>query len=173
VPRYVALLRGINVGGKNKVPMAELRALVDSLGLREVSTFIQSGNVLFTAVKAVAPETLEAIIERELGVRSTVVLRTARQLDAVIAANPFTEVDLSTLHVGFMAEQPPAAAMKRIEAARYAPEAMAHRGRELYLHLPSGMGRAKLPAYLDRTVRIPTTYRNWNTVMKLAELATA
>ncbi len=173
MPRYVALLRGINVGGKNKVPMADLRALVESLGLREVSSFIQSGNVIFTAPKAVAPATLEAAVERELGVRSAVVLRTTRELDAVIAANPFAGVDVSTLHVGFMADKPPTATMRQLEAERYAPEAMAHRGRELYLHLPNGMGRAKLPAYLDRAVRIPTTYRNWNTVLKLAELAVA
>jgi uncharacterized protein (DUF1697 family) len=171
VPRYVALLRGVNVGGKNTVPMAELRALFDSLGHTEVSTFIQSGNVVFTSRVPVEPESLEKSIAKHFGIKPAVVLRTASELEKVVKANPFAGVDPSKLHVGFMTQKPAAAAVKALDAVRYAPEEFVIRGREVYLHLPSGMGRAKLPGYLDRQLKLPTTVRNWNTVTELLGLA--
>ena len=166
------MLRGVNVGGKNKVAMSELRALVESLGHRDVSTFIQSGNVLFTTSKKITATTLERAIDKELGVDITVVLRTASELETVVKANPFKDVDLSKLHVGFMANKPAASAVAKLDADQFAPEAFVVQRRELYLHLPNGMGRTKLPAYLDRRLKVPTTIRTWKTVTKLLELAT-
>lgn len=171
MPRYVGLLRGINVGGKNKVPMTELRALFESLGHTEVSTFIQSGNVLFTTGKSVTPKRLEIAIANRFGIDTTVVLRTPHELERVVEANPFTGVDPSQLHVGFMAQKPLAAAVAKLDAERFRPEEFAIGGCELYLHLPNGMGRTKLPGYLDRQLKIPTTVRTWNTVTKLLALA--
>ena len=170
--RYVGLLRGVNVGGKNKMAMTELRALVESLGHTEVSTFIQSGNVIFTARRTVTSKSLEAAIEKQFGIDITVVLRTAPELEKVVKANPFPDVDRSKLHVGFMAKKPTPAAVAKLDPDEYAPEQFAIHGAELYLHLPNGMGRTKLPAYIDRRVKVPTTIRTWNTVTKLLELAT-
>jgi uncharacterized protein (DUF1697 family) len=171
MPRYVALLRGVNVGGKNKVPMAELRAACEALGHTEVSSYIQSGNLVFTTAKSITPNGLEAAIASEFGIDIHVVLRTEQELEQVVKANPFAGVDLSKVHVGFMADKPAAAKVKTLDADRFVPEEFALRGCELYLHLPNGMGRSKLPAYLDRQLEIPTTVRNWNTVTALLDLA--
>ena len=169
--KYVAFLRGINVGGRNKVPMAALREVFESLGHTEVTTFIQSGNVVFIAPKPVGAQTLETAIQKQFSIKISVVLRTPGELAKVLSANPFPNADPSKLHVGFMTGKPAAAVVKKLDAARYAPDEFVLRGRDLYLHLPNGMGRAKLPAYLDRQLAVPTTVRNWNTVNKLVELA--
>jgi uncharacterized protein (DUF1697 family) len=171
MPRYVGLLRGVNVGGKAKVSMAELRTLFESLGYTEVVTYIQSGNIVFTNGRAVTPKRLETAIAGEFDIHTTVVLRTRNELHRVVKNNPFPRVDTAKLHVGFMAQKPAAAVVAKLDAERFAPDEFAVRGCELYLHLPNGMGRSKLPPYLDRQLKIPTTVRNWNTVTKLLELA--
>jgi uncharacterized protein (DUF1697 family) len=151
--------------------MTELRTLFASLGHTEVSTFIQSGNVVFTTGGSVTPQSFENVITDHFAIDITVVLRTVRELESVVRANPFTDVDPTQLHVGFLARKPSAAVVARLDAAPFQPEEFVLRGRELYLHLPNGMGRAKLPGYLDRQLKIPTTVRNWKTVTKLLELA--
>ena len=171
MPTYIGLLRGVNLGGHNKVSMSALRALHESLGHTDVVTYIQSGNVVFSTDRNVTPASLEGAIKNEFGIDITVVLRTRAQLKRVVTANPFADADLKTVHVGFMASKPTAAAVRGLDADRFAPEEFAIKGSDLYLHLPNGMGRAKLPAYLDRTLKVPTTVRNWNTVCKLLELA--
>jgi uncharacterized protein (DUF1697 family) len=171
LPRYVGLLRGVNVGGKNNVPMSELRSLFESLGHCEVSTFIQSGNVVFTSAARVTPTSLETAVSDHFGIDISVVLRTPKELRTVVERNPFSYVDPSKLHVGFMAEEPTAAAVAGLDAERFEREEFAVRGSDVYLHLPNGMGRTRLPAYLDRQLKIPTTIRNWSTVNKLLELA--
>jgi uncharacterized protein (DUF1697 family) len=171
MPRFVGLLRGVNVGGKNNVPMAELRALVESLGYTDVSTFIQSGNLFFTGDDSVTPKQLETAIESRFGIEITVVLRTPAELESVVRANPFRSADPSKLHVGFMAKKPSAAAVAKLDKKRFLPDEFTVKGAELYLHLPNGMARTKLPGYLDRQLKIPTTVRNWNTVNKLIELS--
>ena len=151
--------------------MAGLRALFESMGHTDVATYIQSGNVVFTAAKAVTPVSLERAIAAEFGIEPAVVLRTPKELAAAIRANPFPRADPTRLHVGFMANAPAAATLAKIDAEPFRPEEFAVRGHDLYLHLPDGMGRAKLPPFLDRRLRIPTTVRNWNTVNKLLELS--
>lgn len=168
---YVALLRGVNVGGKNTVPMARLRATFESLGHGEVRTFIQSGNVVFTARRSVTPKSLETAIAQEFGVATTVVLRTPGELEKVVKLNPFPKADPAQLHVGFMVKKPAAAAVAKLDGEPFEPEAFAVRGREIYFHLPNGMGRTKLPGYIDRRLEVPTTVRNWKTVNKLVALA--
>lgn len=169
--RYVALLRGVNVGGRNKVSMAALRDVVESLGHTEVATFIQSGNVVFTAAKRVQPSAIEDAIRRAFGIDVDVILRTDRELGRSIEANPFGDRDLSKVHVGFMAAKPAASVVAELDVARFAPDEFVQRNRELYLHLPNGMGRSKLAPYLDRQLKVPTTVRTWKTVTKLYELA--
>ena len=100
-------------------------------------------------------------------------LRTPAELAKVVKANPFSRVDLSKVHVGFMARKPAKALVAKLDGERFAPEEFAVRDAELYLYLPDGMGRAKLPDHLGRQLNIPTTVRSWNTVLKLVELASA
>ena len=167
----VGLLRGVNVGGR-ALPMAELRELVESLGFGDVRTYIQSGNVLFSASRRPKPDVLEAAIARRFGLKVDVILRSPAELRRVIERNPFPDAERSRLHVGFMARKPASVDVAALDEEAFVPEQFALIGTELYLHLPNGMGRTKLPDYVLRRVKVPTTVRNWNTVTKLAELAT-
>ena len=169
--RYVALLRGINVGGKHKVPMKDLKATFESLGFADVATFIQSGNVVFTAAKAPGLAPIEKSLGEAFGFAIPVILRSGAELAKAIKQNPFPDADPNTVHVGFMAEAPAPAAVKGFDAEKFLPERFAVKGTDLYLHLPNGMGRAKLPPALDRALKVATTVRNWRTVTALAELA--
>jgi uncharacterized protein (DUF1697 family) len=168
---YIALLRGVNIAGHGRIKMDRLRQVFRGLGYTDVATYIQSGNVIFTSDVPVLATGLESAIEAELGMDVTVVVRTSSELKSIVRANPFAHADSSKLHLGFMAERPPAAAVQQLELQRFAPEEAIVEGAEMWLHLPNGMGRAKLPDYLDRRLNVPVTIRNWNTVMKLVELA--
>jgi uncharacterized protein (DUF1697 family) len=176
VSTYVALLRGINVGGKAIVPMAELRSLLSSLGHADVVTYIQSGNAVFGSRRTadeVAAE-LEERIEQVFGVRTPVLLRTPPELAGVVARNPFLEpgADLSKLHVVFLESAPEPAAVAGLEPDRSPPDELAVLGREVYLRLPSGAGRTKLTLdWLERRLGTRGTARNWRTVTKLVEIA--
>jgi uncharacterized protein (DUF1697 family) len=151
--------------------MARLRTAVESLGHTDVTTYIQSGNVIFTSAGKVTPASLETLIASRFGIETDVMLRTAAQLAKALRANPFPLADASRLHIGFMASRPAAAAMATLDPQRFLPEQFAIIGTELFLHLPAGMGTTKLPAYLGRMLKVPTTIRTWRTVIKLAELA--
>lgn len=172
----MALLRGINVGGKNRVPMEAFRSLLTALGHLDVVTYIQSGNAVFESSRGsgeVAAE-LEEALERELGVRAAVVLRTAAELADVAAGNPLLRpgTDASKLYVVFLAEEPSRAALARLDPDRSPPDEARARGREIYLHLPNGAGRTKLTVdYFERRLGARATARNWNTVTKLLVLA--
>jgi uncharacterized protein (DUF1697 family) len=173
--RYVALLRGINVGGKTKVPMATLRDVCASAGCEDVVTYIQSGNVVLgSALKAEElRSTLEEAIAAEFGFSPAVMIRTAKEMAAVVDRKPFPDADEKTLHVGFL-HAAPAAAKKCLAAIDCHPEQLAVVWREIYLHLPDGMGRANLPVQMERCLRpTPITVRNWRTVTKLVELSSA
>ena len=168
--RYVALLRGINVGGRTKVPMAALRDTCESVGCTEVATYIQSGNVVLSspldAVKLRAE--LEKAIAEQLGVAPVVVIRTHTEIDEVITGNPFSTADTGHLHVGFLTEPPDTSRLADLE---HPTERLAVRGAHVYFLLPNGMGRAKLPELYGRRIKIPTTVRNWRTVMKMHEMS--
>jgi uncharacterized protein (DUF1697 family) len=175
MPAYVALLRGINVGGNRMIKMADLRDVFVSAGALDVATYIQSGNVVFTHA-ARSETTLAAQLEKRIakaaGFPVPVVLRTASQLARVIEDSPFPGADADHLHVAFLTTRPPANAWT-IDARSLAPERCAVVGRELYLYLPAGMGRSKLAAaVLAKPTAIGgrATARNWRTVLKLNEL---
>ncbi len=170
MPTQVALLRGVNVGGRNAVPMAALRDCFTALGHTDVETYIQSGNVVFTSRAKVMPRSLEQAIERQFGFPVPVVVRTPAQLTAVLDANPFPGADPSKLHVGFLVRRPTPSEVAGVDAARYLPEELTVVGTEIYFLLPNGMGNAKLPPYVGRRLGIATTARNWSTVTKLLEL---
>ncbi|HEY1818835.1 MAG TPA: DUF1697 domain-containing protein [Trebonia sp.] len=186
---HVALLRGINLGGKNKVAMADLRALVSELGHADVSTYIQSGNVLFTAPDGadcteVARAITEAIAAR-IGVTSPVVVVTREELGQIYAANPFPdEPDPKRVHAVVLSAPPGAELSARLDAAvaqaaaKGAHDAAVTVGRTLYLHTPAGYGTSDLSAAALRIVSSPKagltgTARNWATMTKLLELCDA
>jgi uncharacterized protein (DUF1697 family) len=167
---WVALLRGINVGGRSTVPMAGLRQLFEDAGFASVRTYINSGNVLFEGARPDGTA-LEAEIQRTFGVASTVVLRTAAELKKVAAARPFG-ADTSRTYVAFLAAKPDRDAKSRLATLEAGGDEFELRGRELYLRYPNGLGKATLTAArIERALRVPATVRNWNTVTKLVELA--
>lgn len=172
---YVALLRGINVGGARKLPMAELAAVFGSLGHGEVKTFIQTGNVVFTSpvARAQLAKPLERAIDERFGLDVTVMLRTPAELKKVAAANPFPEAEAtpSRLHVVFLERKPARKDVSALAPDRSPGDRAVVDGDHVYLHLPNGAGRTKLTLdYVERVLRVRGTQRNWNTLVKLIEL---
>ena len=173
---FVALLRGINVGGKRKLPMAELKSLLSSLGFEDVVTYIQSGNVVFRGPRGDARELATGIEERitqVVGLDVAVMLRSPAKLAAIVSGNPFhDETDRSSLHVVFLDRAPENEAAARLDPQRSPPDELSLRGAEIYLRLPNGSARTKLTLdYFERTLDARATARNWTTVNKLLELA--
>ncbi len=173
---YVALLRGINVGGKNKLPRKDLSALFIETGCASVQTYIQSGNVIFQAdaeTVAELPATLTALIAERFGLRVPVILRTADQLAEAFQNNPFLAQGLpeDTLHIMFLADLPFPEKVAGLDANRSTPDAFAVHGQEIYLHLPHGVKDTKLTnAYFDAKLATVSTIRNWKTVTTLLGL---
>ncbi len=173
---YAALLRGINVGGKNKMPMTDLITLCTEAGGVAVQTYIQSGNVVFQAdaeAAAELPAKLTALIAERFCYRVPVVLRSASQLEAAVYDNPFLEQNVpeETLHVMFLAALPSAEQVASLDPDRSAPDAFAVRHSEIYLHLPNGVKDTKLTnAYFDAKLATVSTSRNWKTVTALLGL---
>jgi uncharacterized protein (DUF1697 family) len=173
----VALLRGVNVGGRNTIAMRDLVALFAEAGCDNVRTHIQSGNVLFTASPDCAddlPESVAKRIAERFGYRTTVVARTADQLAEIVANNPFLAAgaDEDSLHVMFLSDTPDPRRVAALDPERSPPDEFVVRGREIYLRLPNGAGRSRLTnAYFDAKLASTSTLRNWRTVTKLLALA--
>ncbi len=171
---HVALLRGINVGGKNMLPMKDLSQMFSASGCANVRTYIQSGNVIFEAPAGVkVAHMITAKIEKRFGYRIPVILRTSAQLNKTIRDNPFlsTGVQKKTLYVCFLADAPKSSAIATLDPARSAPDAFQVLGQEIYLHLPNGVADSKLTnAYFDSKLSTICTARNWATVLKLAAM---
>ncbi len=174
----ISMLRGVNVGGHNRIKMEELRVLYESLGLLDAQTYIQSGNVVFRTKArnlVLLARQIENGIEQSFGFRPGVMVRTAAELREVIARNPFVArsgIDPSKLLVTFLSHDPDAEARDKVLKIKVDPEELRIIGRELYIHYPNGMGRSKLPvALIEKTLKISGTGRNWNTVTKLLEMA--
>jgi uncharacterized protein (DUF1697 family) len=171
--RYIALLRGINVGGRNTLPMVGLRELAAELGWSEVRTYIQSGNLVFDASgKAAALEVaLEKAIAAKFGFAPAVIVRTAAQLNSLAEANPFPKESGKTPHwvlLGLTKHEPKSGAAEAIEAKGQAGERVVEAGGGLWFHYPSGVGTSKLtPALIDRAAGSPLTARNWRTMTTL------
>jgi uncharacterized protein (DUF1697 family) len=167
--KWVALLRGVNLGARNKVPMAQLRTLLEDAGYGNVRTYIASGNVLLdgpAGKKKLASE-LERLVLNSFGVTTAVILRKPRELAAAVEAHPFD--DTSETHVAFLAARPAKAAAARLEDVD--PGAVLA-GTELYLRLPSGVHGSRLSnARIESLLGVAATLRNWRTVVALAELA--
>jgi uncharacterized protein (DUF1697 family) len=166
------MLRGINVGGNKLVKMDRLRSVYESLGFRDVQTYLQSGNVIFRADAAPAVSGIEVAIERAFGFHSDVINRTAEELRAVVAANPFEEdFHPSKLLVTFLARKLTGQELRAIAAIRTEAEDVRPIRSEIYTYYRKDMGRSKLPALLGKAVTVTGTSRNWNTVRNLLRLA--
>ncbi len=172
---YLALVRGINVAGK-KVVMAELRDLFTALGHGDVRSYIQTGNVIFTAPgrdPGKLGAEVSARLQADLGVQAEVLIRTAKELDALVAGNPFVDrkVEPKTLYVTFLAEVPAADKVDALTVPAGEKVEYELAGRDVYLHYPDGYGRAKLNnLYLEKKLKVVATTRNWNVVTKLRDL---
>ena len=175
---YVALLRGINLGSRNKVAMADLREVFTAVGVEDVTTYVQSGNVVCKSREGAA--TLAGAVEKEIGRRLgldvTVLVRTKPEVVKVLAGNPFAKRgdEPASLHVTFLGETPDRARVRKLDPERGGSDDFRVAGREVYLHCPNGYGRSKLTnAYFEKELGVAATTRNWKTVTKLAELAAA
>jgi len=174
----ISMLRGVNVGGHNKIKMDELRALYESLKLKGAQTHVQSGNVIFRSDEkdlAALTQRIQNAIERKFGFLSVVIARTCSEMRDTVAKNPFARrrgIDPSRLLVTFLAVEPKKEAREALLQMKIAPEELKIEGRELYIYYPNGMSRPTVPwVKIERTLKISGTGRNWNSVTKMLAIA--
>lgn len=176
--RYIVLLRGINVGANRKVPMADLKNLCAKLGLLNVQTYIQSGNIIF---ELAIPESFSDLEERlhqsvseSFGFDIPVIVRTAEVMEKSVANNPFLkekDVDIEKLHLTFLKETPAADLLIKIKELDFFPDRFDIVGNDVFVYCPNGYGRTKITNdFFEKKLKVAATTRNWKTVMKLNEL---
>lgn len=177
MPIYVSMLRGINVGGHKQVKMDKLRSSLEALGLEQVRTYIQSGNVVFKTLKTsplALSRKLEARILEDFGFSVSVISRTVDEVGNTIANNPFLNqpgIDPEKLHVAFLSESPAPAALKKLAELTLAPDQSRCRGKEVYLYFPNGVSGSSLWKHpLHRVLSVEATMRNWKTVNTLHQM---
>ncbi len=176
MPTYIALLRGINVGGKNLLPMKDLVHDLESLDLTHIRTYIQSGNVVFQTSKKVAAtlvRNIADIIEKRHGFKPDVLILSPNRLKTAIEDNPYPEAhaEPKTLHLSFLASPPTAPNIESLTKIKSPTERFHLADDVFYLHAPDGIGRSRLAANVEKLLGVPATGRNWRTVQKLMELA--
>jgi uncharacterized protein (DUF1697 family) len=172
----IALLRGINVGGNNKLPMKDLSALLAGVGLRDVQTYIQSGNVVFRSDlknKTALAARITAAIKAQHGFAPYILLLEAAELKKAMAGNPYPEAEPEpkSLHLFFLDEAPRQPDLKGLDTLKAGNERYKLAGKVFYLHAPDGVGNSKLAARAEKLLGVTASARNWNTVCKLAEMA--
>jgi len=175
---WIALFRGINVGGNNLLPMAQLKVLLGKLGAGAVKTYIQSGNVVFRHAEGDASSLalrITSAVAKACGFAPRVLLLTREQLEQAVAANPFrqAEADPARMHVLFLAATPERPDLAALEKVKAASEAFVLSGSCFYLHTPEGLAKSKLAERAERLLGVAATARNWRTVGKLLELVHA
>ena len=173
---FIALFRGINVGGNNLLPMKDLKKILESLGCSEVTTYIQSGNALFrhpAKTSADLSREIAMAIEKRCGFRPELLILRPHELSKIVDANPFSEADLnpSSLHVTFLASKPEKPELKLLDSIKRDSERFLLRGKAFYLHAPDGIGRSKLAARTERALGVAGTSRNMRTISKIMEIA--
>jgi uncharacterized protein (DUF1697 family) len=176
MPRQIVLLRGVNLGARNRISMPELRDALESAGFDDVRTHLQSGNVVVSSRTSAdrVTRTVERLIADRFGLEIEVVVRTRAQLAGVVRRNPLARValDPKRYQVSFLAAKLAPAVLTKLEAAAVAPEAFVVSGREVFAWHPNGVARSKLWSLLaGRGLGVTATARNWTTVTKLLELA--
>jgi uncharacterized protein (DUF1697 family) len=175
---YITILRGINVSGHKKIEMSGLKVMFEQLSFEQVTTYIQSGNIIFGTLSNQPEEELakkiEQAINAKFGFQVPVILRTLAQMKEAAGNNPWLKepgIDPEKLHVTFLAHVPSEALIKSLPAATYLPDQFRVTGREIYLYCPGGYGNTKLNNnYFENKLKITATTRNWRTVNKLIEL---
>lgn len=176
--RYVVLLRGINVGSGRKVPMADLKTLCESLGLKNVQTYIQSGNLVFELAQSELISALETRLQKAFsdtfGFEIPVLIRTAEEWAESIAQNPFLKEenpDIDRLHLTCLKELPSPELLEKIKTYQYLPDRYEIVGRDVFIFCAAGYGTSKLVnSFFETKLKTPATTRNWKTVMKLNEM---
>ena len=173
---YIALIRGINVGGSHRLPMKDLKLAFEQNGCSDVHTYIQSGNVVFRSTTADAgrlAKRLAAAVSKSHGFEPHVLVLTRNELEKAAAANPFPEADNNptSVHLFFLTASPKKPDPATLEAARAPSERFALKGRVFYLHTPDGFGTSKLAACVESLLGVPATARNWRTATRLLALA--
>ena len=173
---YIALLRGINVGGSHMLPMKDLKLLFEKNGCVDVQTYIQSGNVVFRSeisdAERLAKQVTSAVLKSR-GFEPRVLVLTRRVFERAAAGNPFPEAEDNppSVHLFFLCELARNADVKSMEALKAKTERFALKGKVLYLHTPDGFGKSKLAARAERLLGVEATARNWRTVTTLLEMA--
>ena len=176
VKPFIALFRGLNVGGHNQLPMQELTMTLENLGLQNIKTYIQSGNVVFDSEetsKPVLKEKICQVIQQKYGFSPLVMLLSPDELEKAITSNPFPEAEEEpkTLHVYFLESTPQDPDLAHLEAVRRSNERFSLHDHVFYLHAPDGIGRSKLAASVEKALGVPATARNWRSVNKIYSLA--
>jgi uncharacterized protein (DUF1697 family) len=176
----ISILRGINVGGKNKIPMAELKALYEKAGFKKVTTYIQSGNVVFLADNAdisSLPDKIQQLIFKKYGFRVPVIIRTVEEMQLVINTNPMLKtkgIDVEKLHVTFLSDKPQKENLEKIAAYQYLPDEYIIGGKEVFIFCPNGYGNTKLSnTFFENKLKVTATTRNWRTVNELLRMGLA
>lgn len=174
----ISMLRGVNVGGHNIIKMEELRALYESLKLKDAQTHVQSGNVIFRSDErdlAALCKRIQKAIEKKCGFRPDVIARTCSEMRDVVARNPFARrkgIEPNRLLVTFLAAEPEKDAREAVLQLKMEPEELRIIGRELYIYYPKGMARPTVPwVKIERTLKVSGTGRNWNSVTKMLAIA--
>jgi uncharacterized protein (DUF1697 family) len=171
---YIALFRGINVGGKSMVPMHDLVMLFKNAGVEKIKTYINSGNVVFTSKEAMTSKLLAGIrskIMAKYGFEPDIQIVDLKDLEKAILGNPFPESNPEFLHFGFLASQPKKPDLIKLESIKKDSERFRLSGRIFYLYAPEGVGRSKLAANSEKIIGVSMTDRNWRTVCKIRDLA--
>jgi uncharacterized protein (DUF1697 family) len=178
MPTFVSLFRGINVGGHHKIKMNELKNLYETLGLKDVRTYIQSGNVVFTSDDADVThlqQQLKESIAQTFGFSVEIIARTSDELQDIIAKNPFQgqqNKESQWVIVLFLATIPDNTAQENLLKTYVGPEEIFFSGKEVFLYYTDGIGRSKLSnSFLEKKLKVVGTARNWNTVLQLQEMA--
>jgi uncharacterized protein (DUF1697 family) len=178
MPVLISMLRGVNLGGRNRIKMEELRAVYASLKFEDPRTYVQSGNVIFRSKQKNSPALAKKIqdaIEGEFGFRPAVIVRTPDELRHAIAATPFPShrnLHPSKILVTFLAGEPGPEAQATLLGLKGHPEELHLKGRELYIYFPNGAGQTKLPwSSVERLLKVNGTARNWNSVTKMLAIA--
>jgi uncharacterized protein (DUF1697 family) len=176
---YLALLRGINVGGNNKLPMKDLTEIFTASTCTDVQTYIQSGNIIFNVSPdrlPTLPQIINDQIQARFGFNIPVIIRTLEQLNQTLSHNPYLEhaPDMERLHVMFLAVTPEPEKVAKLDPHRSPPDQFSLHGQDIYLHFPNGTARSKLTnAYFDSKLGTISTVRNWRTVTTLYRLMTS
>jgi uncharacterized protein (DUF1697 family) len=173
---WIALFRGINVGGNRILPMNELKALLEDIGCKHVETYIQSGNVVLEHSRADAnllARLISKAVQDSHGFEPKVLLITIEELEKIVRSNPFpdAEDDPKSLHVNFLATEPASAAVDAMNDIKAASESFSLIGNAFFLHAPDGIGRSRLAAKAEKLLGVSATGRNWRTVMKVLAMA--